>query len=239
MIRKLLLSLALVVGLCSPTDAKNVIAVFADPGLARGWTEQDKSYVDVFYVAQKWDNFDSFLKMTQAIVKPGDGLIIELNVHGGQDCLYLDYYMSKKFKYSSRASEGFIVNHIEKVFLKQEKLIILQDSCFAGNVYKDSIRNCPKELPGDERIISMRQDDRIEDCDHIPFFPIFGSGSGTYTWSHMIFKQFLLGLLYYWEDLRSYEVKIPFMRDWNDSSPLNMAVYFFSEFLNQKLLTKA
>lgn len=156
----------------------------------------------------KWSDLDKHLQKIKELA--GDRtILLEMQVHG-DDYLVIDE--SKIFPkvgtiYLARnASMGYLVNHIEK-YLDSNKLVVIMDTCFAPSVYKNTIRNNKYEFGS-----------FIEDCYHVPRFPIYGIDENIISWNNVVFLQYYMDTPAKMVDLRKYEYADTGPKDKNSKS---------------------
>lgn len=185
--------LLLFIGYPCAADTKPYIAVFCNPGFEWEWK---KEKIDLLFTAESWDEFDTFLKAVKRFAgnRP---IILDLDCHG-YDFLALNY-LKKHQEILEEASEGFLVNHIEK-YLDTSNLIVFEEACYSGVVYKNSIRN-------NDQLIKDVEPQKTENCEHIPKFPIIGIGAASPNRGNLVYLQWKTHQFVFWQDLRIYEIQ--------------------------------
>jgi hypothetical protein len=171
-------------------------AVYSSKDLLDVWLI-DKYYPDLLYQSDSWTNFGKFLTLARKCSK-NKPLLIDLDVHGNDGGLALK---AEDRKIKSLASFGYVITEIEKV-LKGKKFVLLVESCYAGNAYKNTIRNNNPEF-----LIGLKQgiEAFMTDYKKVPYFPIYGTGSGYSNVGNTMFLQYRYRYRKYWVDLRVYE----------------------------------
>lgn len=181
---------------CTP---KPYTAVYCCPGFEQFWGILG---VDYFEVAYSWDHFDDFLRRVKKEAA-GRHIDLDLEVHGDQG-LSIQYQDGRTGNIiEDTRTMGFVVNHIETI-LAGEDITLIAEACFAGSVYKNTIRGNKKG----------------ENCNHVPAFPIYGGSYNHMNLNNFIFIQYKTKCHRYFEDLREYEYKKgPSKRDMDENSP--------------------
>lgn len=165
------------------------LAVWCTPYFDQFWVHLKPDYIQVAY---DWDNFDSFLD--DVAKKAGNRPIdLDIDVHGLEHLTlqYVDYRTEQWV--SKRATFGYLINHIEK-HLRGRNVTLLVESCYGGHVYKHTIRNNKPE-PGV----------KVEDCNHVPSFPVYGGTYGHMGMGNLVYLQYVSGFRYAFNDLRRWE----------------------------------
>lgn len=123
-------------------------------------------------------------------------ILLDVHVHGIEEGLYLQEDVTSQLMYSDRANMGYLVSEIEKAFVGR-KFSVLCESCFAGRAYKYTIRD------------SVRDGcyDNITNYDHVPPFPIYGTGDNFANVGPLMYLQWKYNFRKYWVDLRAYDPK--------------------------------
>lgn len=177
------------------TKDTSYLAVFSSLDFSpRDWED---IHPDLEVHAPSWGAcFDGFL---QAVKKQGHGrhIVIDIQCHGWDTlALYQGAVEDTKGdrRFYSEASMGYVVNHIEKA-LAGEDIEVCCEACFAGRVYKVSIRgNKPNKIP-----------ELAENCNHIPPFPVYGISEDVENYNNFIYLQYAHNMRYNFQDLRTYE----------------------------------
>lgn len=165
------------------------LAVFCNPGFNSEWV---KYKPDLFFQASKWEDFENFL----LIVKKRAGnrpVVIDIDSHGNDSGLWLEYKDIYGVPFSDGASVGYIAKKIQDSKIKQKRLKVLLEACFAGRAYKFTIRN-NKNLSAD-----------YCNFEKIPKYPIYGIGDSHPNFGNLIYLQYRYNFQTYFVDLRSYE----------------------------------
>lgn len=167
-------------------EEKPYLAVYCNPGFEIFWPTINP---DLLVVAFDWDHFDDFLR---TIKKQARGRKIEIDIEcHGDDQLMLQYPDARAgLMVTAPTTMGYIVNHIERI-LGKEKVTLILECCYAGKVYKNSIRNNKEG----------------ENCNHVPQFPIYGGSFNHMSLNNLIYLQYVTKCHRYFEDVRTYETK--------------------------------
>lgn len=192
------MSLIIVLGVIHFIDPpKRHLVVFCNPGFVNEW---ERLSPDFLLVPKDWRDLDTFLKVVKD--QGWDHIDIDIDCHGN-DYLWLIDEDGNEYI----ASMGFIVNHIEK-YLVGKDIKVFCEACFAGKVYKTSIRgNKIERFPVIREFLKRERGNKIEDCNHIPKFPIYGIRSNTTNIGNSIYLQYRSDCNLYMEDLRDFEKK--------------------------------
>ena len=197
----LILSFMLVLSLGGPSFGFQgpCLAVFCNPGFECYWPSLNP---DVMYTAFHWTQFDDFLRQTKAKAA-GRPIVIDLECHGDKGLVlaYEDY--RTRTKIYDAAGLGFVVNHIEKELAGQD-VTLLTEACFAGEVYRETIRH---------------NRDKAENHEGVPTFPIYGASYNYMNVNNLVYLQYVTKCRVWFEDLRVYESKKGPARVEDDSDP--------------------
>lgn len=175
-------ALALVAGLflclLLPVQARDdsfYLAVYASADMPNGpWLPYGPN---MYHISRGWYDFPAFLRVakSQAGNKP---LVIDIECHGLD---YLDVLTMpdvKKEPYWDECSMGAFVNMIE-ASIPSEDLTVIVEACYSGYVFQTTLNHNNLRKYG---VI-------MEDCDHLPTFPIYGIGEITPGISNLVFRQ--------------------------------------------------
>lgn len=212
------LAFVLVLLSCGPASSiedERFIAVYMNPGFyEQYWDHERLSYYET---GKTWGSFDGFCRRAAHLAK-GRPVVLDLDVHGNDGGLFLDYSEVVKGKQvfrTYRASFGFIVNCIERNFAPGQ-VTLMTEACYSGRAYYYTMRNNP---------LDMTLGCRIENHKDVPKFPIIGVGSITSNYGNLIFLEFIDPLhKLRSEDLRQYEFRKPGPK-YRSQSPQDRAVY--------------
>lgn len=197
----------------SPAEAKErFLAVFCNPGWEGAWTKHDP---DLVYTPTTWAEFDVFLDILDKSAAPDQEIDIDLAIHG-KDYLYIQTKTSL-----SKASMGFVVNHIESKF-KKGRVRCFCEACYSPYVYITTIRN--------NNLNVKSSVDKMENANHVPSFPIYGLENNTTGFVGLIYLQNKYKVFYSFQDLRLLElepeIKLKKTKD-NNLRLIYNTLYFF------------
>lgn len=140
----ILLVLAVWLAACPVRAAEPFIAVFCSPDIAEGPIKPWNNYkhkLDLFHVAKSWKEFKPFLKEVKRKAQ-GRPIIIDLSVHGVPEGVFIIV----KGDTLKLANQGAICNDIQEVGLNTERLVLVEESCYAGYVFVIGMfSECPTE----------------------------------------------------------------------------------------------
>lgn len=190
-------------------EKKPILAVFCNPDavLINTWAHYKP---DVFTVAFSWDQLDPFLKETKQRAA-GRPIELDFEVHG-EEYLSISYRNNITSRYEVKhATMGYVLNHVEKI-LGKKNVTVLFESCYAGYVYKKSIRG---------NIINPFLDIKAEDHKGIPSYPVYGGTYDHMNVNNFVFLQYRTNTRAYFCDLRYYEDHGGGAKDRNDNSEVH------------------
>lgn len=177
-------------------------AVYMNQGFNLEW---DKYHPDLVFVAPNWEQFDLFLE----IVKKKAGkrkILLDIDTHGDDGGFFIQFFDRYGQFYSSGASMGYIVNHVEK-YLDEKKVTLIMEGCFSGRAYKNTIRD------------NFGVDPLRENHKGITVMPIYGIGSVHYNVGNFIYLEYKYNIRPFFEDLRHYELDELEVKDLSTNSP--------------------
>lgn len=186
---------------CEPEQTYLCVFASVDQKVMHDW---DKFTTDILLFTYDWKSFPAFLKVVESETRPGETINLVLDVHGDQFLTIVPENGNV-----SDASFGYVVSNIEKI-LKDRKVRLFCEACFAGNAYRDSIRNnlpCYPQFNGE--------------CNHVPKFPIYGIKSGGLSYGNVVWQQFYYNRIVNFVDLRIYETLQPRVRCRQDDKGLS------------------
>jgi hypothetical protein len=180
----------------SAAQGKTFLAVFNNPGedFQQEWVGKPVNYLQIGY---SWRDLDSFLSEVAQRADASDNVVIDIDCHGSDGGLWLQYEDPTKNKWISRGcSVGYVVNEIDK-YLSDKNVTLLLEACYSGRAYRKTIRKNEPWFRGG-----------YIPADHIgvPRFPIYGIGSSTVNFGNYIYLQYTHPeQRLHFEDLRHYE----------------------------------
>jgi hypothetical protein len=184
-------------------EEKPFIAVFCnpDPNFMVPWRwYRDK--IDMIYKPQTWDDLHPFL---QEVKKRAGSrkIVLDIDVHGSKEgYLYLQYDRQTPplCKEEHKASVGYVLNKIEEALPGRVQEVDLE-ACFAGIVYKKSIRNNPS--------LKHSEGDVVADHYSYPPFPVYGVRNFPNYMNSVFIQRWIIKTDIVLNDLRKYEFDNP------------------------------
>lgn len=212
----LVLSLLLLIPSVGAIDTnREFIAVFCNDTLEKPWYKQNP---DLLYLAKSWSNLDDFLLLVREQAK-NRPILIDIDCHGEDGGLYIQYDLDKDEFFTERASVGFVLNRIES-YIRKDKLTVLFEACYAGRAYKNTLKN--------NKFITLYGDNYRGDR---PSYPVYGIGSSYKNISNFIFLQYKYKVRPYFVDLRRYQLESLGAKDTNkDSKDHTLITYLWRVF---------
>jgi hypothetical protein len=171
-------------------DKEPFKAVYCSPDLKQYWMRKQ---VDYFHEAETWDDLRLFVSEVNRQAE-GRPVVIDIDVHGEPEG-YL-YICKGRNGEDYAASEGFLVNQLDRV---ENLQIVLQESCYAGVVFKKSLHQ-PREISYNGNV--------IEDYKGKLEYPIMGVDN-VINYNASINDQFNTGYRLNYNDLREYVFRDP------------------------------
>lgn len=186
-----LLLLSSTVQAASRADA--FVAVVATKNRAWMWTQFPKYKPDYFAAPRDWDELPRILAEIK-VKAAGRPIVLDFHVHGNDEGLYLVEDLKKDKTYSDRASMGWVLLQTSDK-LRGSPVLLLFESCYAGRVYKLTIRGAKVQSPADN----------IADFRGVPQFPVFGLGDNFKGVGQYMFLQWRHNFRKHWVNLVDYD----------------------------------
>ena len=171
------------------------LAVYSSPDFDE--TDWHKYHPNIHYKNPSWRAFDEFL--AQVAKEAGDRPItLDIQCHGDAENTgyFLKFGERNGHPVYKECTAGYLFNHIEK-YLGKKKLTVCCEACYGAGVYKKTIRG--------NKPASVASDRLVENCDHVPPFPIFGMIETISSYNNFIFLQYYHHIRAVFVDYRQYE----------------------------------
>jgi hypothetical protein len=187
--------------ICAPSVGSKsempYLAVYQQPGFNFEWKKYDP---DLFFTGADWRDFSTFLYVVKK--KAGNRpIIIDVDCHGF-DNLAMQYKDIADNEENHQASLGYICNEIDRQNLNEKKLTLILEACFAGRVYKKSMRGADPHL---NAVLNLNIGDKWENYNKIPKYPILGMDAQHFNVCNFSYLQYRYNFRPYLKDLRMYE----------------------------------
>ncbi len=193
------------------------LAVYCNPGFEKCWANEDPDYIQT---AGNWNDFKLFITQVKRLSGKRP-VIIDIDCHGSDDG-YLAIVQevnrgSEDLPVVYLATEGYVLNQIDRLG-KNKVVCVCQEACFAGVVYKRSIRNTPEvHIAGSI----------WENHEGVPTYPVYGVDNVS-NWNNSVYVQYMYGDRVDFHDLRTYETESPGEPDTSLSNPKCLALKYFA-----------
>jgi len=192
-------------------NKKEFVAVFTFPGTHKFWRKYNP---DLYFVASDWDDFDVFLKE----IKERSGhkpVVIDLDVHGADGWLYLQYGSGYGEPLTYQASLGYVCNEIDK-YLPPKRVIFLLEACHPEVVYKN-LHNPIFIHDGGDLVEPYKSNTA-------PPYAIWAVGR-TFNFGNLIFLERKYNVYAGFMDMRLFEDRPVEIQDNNLNSAENVTLY--------------